>query len=130
MNTRKKITRSLIGTAVSAAVIASSVSVHAESIRYARAIGEPPEPETQPVPRTTPAPAPAPTTKPPQRAPAPAPTAPEPVAKADTAEEGGFKSSYIWIGLGVAAALAALGGGGGGGGGNGGGGPVTPPPSQ
>ena len=119
MKTRKNITRGLVGAAMSAAVIANSVSVHAESIRYARAIGEPPEPRTQPVPRTEPAPVPAPAPKPPQRAPAPAPTGSEPVAEADTAEEGGFTSSYIWIGLGVAAALAALGGGGGGGGGGG-----------
>ena len=109
MRTRKKI-------GAAAALAAATLFNHAivtgaEPLHYARAIGEPPEPETRPAPRPAPPPpAPAPTRKPPERAPTPPPA--EPVA---AKEEDGFKSSYIWIGLGVAAALAALGGGGGGG---------------
>ncbi|MFP5350161.1 MAG: hypothetical protein ACLGHO_10005 [Gammaproteobacteria bacterium] len=95
-----------------AAFIASTLAVRAESVQYARAIGEPPQAEPSPAPRRTPAPTPppAPAQKPSEPVPA------EPTAATDE-QETGFQKSYIWIGLGVAAALAALGGGGGGGGG-------------
>lgn len=111
-NARGVTVRFLTATMLSAAMVA----LPAAAEQYARAIGEPAEPETRPAPRPAPAPAPtpAPAKKPPERAPTRQPTPPEPTAAAD--EEGG-NSSYIWIGLGVAAALAVLGGGGGGGGG-------------
>lgn len=103
MKTRTKLLYSIVAVVVSAAVTGHALPARADAVQYARAIGEPPEP----------APRPAPIKKPPERT----PTSPaEPAPTAATEEEGGVNPSYIWIGLGVAAALAALGGGGGGGG--------------
>ena len=115
MTKRKKMLHGIMAVVVSAAVTGQALSVRAETMQYARAIGEPPEPEVQPAPRTPPVP----TKKPPPPAPTAPPKAPAPAEPTAATDEEGFNSSYIWIGLGVAAALAALGGGGGGGGGGG-----------
>lgn len=96
-------TNKIRSVAASLAVGLLCVSVNganAAGTLYARAIGEPPEPE----PRTTPQ-APAEPGTPPTESPAP--------------QGEGVKGSTILLGVGIAAALAALGGGGGGGGGGG-----------